>query len=102
MSGKTARHIRSFPPEAERAAAGALLTALADRAAASALDGWVFLRRAGRWLALLGPLAHGLERLVAAKHVLDAATIERRKAAWVQAYRATPHGQPVVLPHNAA
>ena len=43
-----------------------------------------------------------LERLVAAKHVLDAATIERRKAAWVQAYRATPHGQPVVLPHNAA
>ena len=43
-----------------------------------------------------------LERLVAAKHVLDAATIERRKAAWVQAYRATPHGQPVVLPHSAA
>ena len=31
MSGKTARHIRSFPPEAERAAARALLTALADR-----------------------------------------------------------------------
>jgi len=45
MSGKTARHIRSFPPEAERAAAGALLTALADRAAASALDGWVFFDR---------------------------------------------------------
>jgi predicted ATPase len=45
MSGKTARHIRSFPPEAERAAARALLIALADRGAAFALDGWVFFDR---------------------------------------------------------
>jgi predicted ATPase len=45
MSGKTARHIRSFPPEAERASPRALLTVLADRAAASALDGWVFFDR---------------------------------------------------------
>jgi hypothetical protein len=37
MSGKTARHIRSFPPEAERAAARALLTALADRENSSTL-----------------------------------------------------------------
>ena len=46
MSEKTARHILSFPSEAERAAsARALQTALADRAAASALDGWVFFDR---------------------------------------------------------
>lgn len=43
-----------------------------------------------------------LERLVTAKHLLDAATVDRRKAAWVEAYRATPHGQPVVLPTGAA
>ena len=44
MSGKTARHIRSFPPEVERRCARPS-TALVDRAAASALDGWVFFDR---------------------------------------------------------
>jgi hypothetical protein len=43
-----------------------------------------------------------LERLVIAKHLLDAAALDCRKAAWAEAYRATPHGQPVVLPSNAA
>jgi nitrile hydratase accessory protein len=38
-----------------------------------------------------------LERLVAAKHILDTAMLDRRKAAWVEAYLSTPHGQPVEL-----
>jgi hypothetical protein len=42
-----------------------------------------------------------LERLVAAKQVLSAADLDRRKAAWTQAYLATPHGQPVELPGSA-
>jgi hypothetical protein len=42
-----------------------------------------------------------LERLVTAKHLLDAAAIDRRKVAWAEAYRSTPHGQPVVLPTGA-
>ena len=44
MSGKTARHIRSSRQEAERLCARPS-TALVDRAAASALDGWVFFDR---------------------------------------------------------
>src|SRR5882724_9896657 len=40
-AGSLARHIRSFPQEAERRCARPS-TALVDRAAASALDGWVF------------------------------------------------------------
>jgi nitrile hydratase accessory protein len=43
-----------------------------------------------------------LERLVTAKQLLSASDIDRRKAAWAEAYRATPHGQPVVLPPGAA
>ncbi|MGA3402984.1 MAG: nitrile hydratase accessory protein [Acetobacteraceae bacterium] len=43
-----------------------------------------------------------LERLVIAKRLLDAATIDRRKAAWAAAYLATPHGQPVMLSPSAA
>jgi hypothetical protein len=42
-----------------------------------------------------------MERLVTAKHLLDAAAIDRRKVAWAEAYRATPHGQPMVLPTGA-
>jgi nitrile hydratase accessory protein len=38
-----------------------------------------------------------LERLVTAKRLVDAATLDRRKADWAEAYRATPHGQPVLL-----
>ena len=43
-----------------------------------------------------------LERLVTAKPLLDAVTLDRRKAARVEAYRATPHGQLAVLPTGAA
>ena len=42
-----------------------------------------------------------LERLVTAKQVLSTADLERRKAAWEEAYRSTPHGKPVELPPSA-
>lgn len=42
-----------------------------------------------------------LERLVTTKRLLDAATLDRRKADWAEAYRTTPHGQPVMLSHRA-
>ena len=38
-----------------------------------------------------------LERLVVIKGIADPATLEARKEAWADAYRRTPHGQPVVL-----
>ena len=38
-----------------------------------------------------------LERLVAAKGLTDAPALHTRKKAWADAYRHTPHGQPVVL-----
>jgi nitrile hydratase accessory protein len=38
-----------------------------------------------------------LERLVTGKHLADAAALLERKEAWADAYRHTPHGQPVVL-----
>jgi len=43
-----------------------------------------------------------LERLVTAKHLLDAADLHQRKADWVEAYRDTPHGQPVALGTGSA
>jgi nitrile hydratase accessory protein len=39
-----------------------------------------------------------LERLVTAKQVVSTAELDRRKAAWTQAYISTPHGKPVELP----
>lgn len=39
-----------------------------------------------------------LERLVTAKGLLGAELLARRKAAWAEAYRTTPHGHPVTLP----
>ena len=39
-----------------------------------------------------------LEKLVAAKGLTDKAAIEVRKEEWAEAYRHTPHGQPVELP----
>jgi len=39
-----------------------------------------------------------LERLVAEKGLLSPNLMARRKAAWAEAYRTTPHGQPVTLP----
>jgi nitrile hydratase accessory protein len=38
-----------------------------------------------------------LERLVVEKRLVDADTLRARKEAWADAYRRTPHGQPVVL-----
>jgi len=38
-----------------------------------------------------------LERLVTSKGLTDAAALAGRKDAWADAYRHTPHGQPVVL-----
>lgn len=39
-----------------------------------------------------------LERLVVEKGLADRRTLTARKEAWAGAYRATPHGRPVVLP----
>jgi nitrile hydratase accessory protein len=38
-----------------------------------------------------------LERLVTSKGLTDTAALAARKHAWADAYRHTPHGQPVVL-----
>ena len=38
-----------------------------------------------------------LESLVAAKGLSDPAALLRRKEEWADAYRRTPHGEPVVL-----
>lgn len=38
-----------------------------------------------------------LEGLVTEKKLTDTETLDDRKEAWTQAYRATPHGQPVKL-----
>jgi nitrile hydratase accessory protein len=38
-----------------------------------------------------------LERLVVARRLADPAALLARKAAWADAYRHTPHGQPVTL-----
>ena len=38
-----------------------------------------------------------LEHLVAEKQLTDRAALHERKAAWADAYRHTPHGQPVEL-----
>ncbi len=38
-----------------------------------------------------------LERMVTAKQLFTASDLDRRKADWVEAYRSTPHGEPVRL-----
>jgi nitrile hydratase accessory protein len=38
-----------------------------------------------------------LERLVTGKAIAERAALDARKHAWAEAYRRTPHGQPVVL-----
>ena len=40
---------------------------------------------------------NALERICAAKGFVDDEDMHRRKAAWRQAYRNTPHGQPIEL-----
>ena len=42
-----------------------------------------------------------LERLVAAKGLCDPAAMLARKEAWADAYRRTPHGNPVELPSTS-
>ena len=41
-----------------------------------------------------------LERLVTAKGLTDSPALLARKEAWADAYRHTPHGKAVVLPHS--
>jgi nitrile hydratase accessory protein len=67
------------------AALAAVLREVRDRAELD--DG---SRYYDHWLA-------ALERLVTAKQMLTASDLDRRKAAWAQAYLSTPHGQPVEL-----
>ena len=43
-----------------------------------------------------------LERMVTSKGLTGAAVLLERKEAWADAYRHTPHGQPVVLRHDAS
>ena len=40
---------------------------------------------------------HALETLLTAKGLADAAALAALKTAWAEAYRHTPHGQPVEL-----
>jgi nitrile hydratase accessory protein len=42
-----------------------------------------------------------LERLVSDKGLLDSAVLDERQRDWEEAYRRTPHGQPVVLTKRA-
>ena len=42
-----------------------------------------------------------LERLVTERGLSDAPALADRKEAWADAYRHTPHGQPVKLPEDA-
>ena len=43
-----------------------------------------------------------LERVVVAKRLSDAATLMASKDAWAEAYRRTPHGQPVELGNESS
>jgi nitrile hydratase accessory protein len=70
-------------------ALGAELKAAADRGEPD--DGSRYYEH---WLA-------ALERLVMKKGLTDRATLVARKEAWAQAYRHTPHGQPVELTNVA-
>jgi nitrile hydratase accessory protein len=67
------------------AALGAELKAAADHGEPD--DGTHYYEH---WLA-------ALERLVMEKGLTDRAALETRKDAWAEAYRHTPHGQPVEL-----
>jgi nitrile hydratase accessory protein len=67
------------------AALGAQLQAAADRGDPD--DGSRYFEY---WLA-------ALEQLVAEKKLTDLTALQKRKEAWADAYRHTPHGQPVEL-----
>jgi nitrile hydratase accessory protein len=69
-------------------ALGAELAAASERSEAD--DGSRYYHN---WLA-------ALERLVAAKRVVAPHALKARKDEWVEAYRRTPHGQPVALEHT--
>jgi nitrile hydratase accessory protein len=66
-------------------ALGAQLQAAAERGEPD--DGARYFEH---WLA-------ALEQLVAEKQLTDLTALRARKAAWADAYRHTPHGQPVEL-----
>ena len=53
--------------------------------------------RAGHGTRYYERLLSALEKLVAAKGLAEEAAIQVRKEEWVEAYRHTPHGQPVEL-----
>jgi nitrile hydratase accessory protein len=72
-------------------------TALADELKAAASrgepdDGTSYYHH---WLA-------ALERLVTTKGLADSAALVGRKEAWAEAYRRTPHGEPVELPAESS
>jgi len=62
--------------------------ALRERREAGAED-----TEAGYWEAWLS----ALQRLLQQRELADAAALDRLEAAWAEAYRTTPHGQPVRL-----
>jgi nitrile hydratase accessory protein len=64
------------------------------RAAAARGEGDDGSRYYHHWLA-------ALERLVAEKGLTDPTAMQERKEAWAEAYRQTPHGEPVLLPMPA-
>jgi len=64
------------------------------RAAAERGEGDDGSRYYQHWLA-------ALECLVTEKGLTDAAAMQERREAWAEAYRHTPHGQPVLLPKQA-
>ena len=56
----------------------------------------------GRWP--IDAARQEIERMLAVDYLRaqNDDAVEQRKAAWAEAYRATPHGRPVALPSNAA
>lgn len=62
------------------------------RAAGDPVDGTTYYRH----------VIATLERLMVEKGLLAAAALDERRHDWEEAYRRTPHGQPVVLAKDAA
>lgn len=48
-------------------------------------------------LAFLVPMIDALEMLLSARQIVARDEFSARRAQWKEAYRSTPHGQPVVL-----
>jgi nitrile hydratase accessory protein len=71
--------------------ADCLAQQIAARASCEGDDG---SRYYDSWLA-------ALEKIVAEKKLVDGDELARRKMEWDEAARATPHGQPIVLPRRS-